>query len=131
VSYLLVPHEFVIADETLGYYRGSKLTAPGADFNIQRALASVARFEHIEISGIGFSYAGAITGSLARKHLTALAQTSTDLSEECQKARKDGVSVDEILAQVKESLYAPIVNDPFLVESLNCSFEAVTSQLSL
>ena len=131
VSYLLVPHEFVIADETMGYYRGSKLAAPGADFDLQRAVASIARFEHVEISGIGFSYVGAITGTLARKHLTALTQNSTDLVKECQKARTDGVPVDEIVAQVKESLYAPIVSDPFLIESMNASFNAVVKQLSL
>lgn len=131
VSYLLVPHEFVIADETMGYYRGSKLAAPGADFDIQRAVASVARFEHVEISGIGFSYAGAITGTLARKHLTALTQISADLVKECQKARTDGVPVDEVVAQVKESLYAPIANDPFLIESMNSSFESVIRQLAL
>jgi len=129
VGYLLLPHEFLIADETLGYYRGAKLPAPGCDFNIQRALASIARLDHVEISGIGFSYAGAITGTLARKHLSTLAQTSKDLIEECQKALQDGVSPDEILAQVRESLYSPLAQDPFLVESMNRSFDAITKQL--
>ncbi len=131
VSYLLVPHEFLIADETLGYYRGNKLPAPGGDFDIQRSLSSIARFEHLEISGIGFSYSGAVTGTLARKHLAALAQTSTDLINECQKARQDGVSTQEIVEQVKESLYAPLAQDPFLVESMHRSFGSVTTQLKL
>lgn len=131
VAYLLVPHEFLIADETLGYYRGNKLPAPGGNFDNARALSSIARFDHIEISGIGFSYSGAVTGTLARKHLTTVAQTSTDLLNECQKAREDGVSTQEIVEQVKESLYAPLAQDPFLVESMNRSFDAITRQMKL
>lgn len=130
VCYMLVPHEFVIADETLGYFRGSKFAAPGADYSLAGALASLVRFEHVEISGIGFSYGGAITGTLARKHLSALSQNCKDIVAEYKRAAAEGVPLDEIAAQIKESFYSPVVQDPFVSQSMEASFQALLSQLA-
>ncbi len=130
VCYMLVPHEFVIADETLGYFRGSKLAAPGADYNLSKGLNSLAQFDHLEISGIGFPYAGAVTGALARKHLTALAQNSKDIVAEYNRAVAEGVPLEEISAQIQEAFFTPTVQDPFLVESMTQSHEGLLAQLA-
>lgn len=130
VCYMLVPHEFVIADETLGYFRGSKLAAPGADFNLSKGLNSLAQFEHLEISGIGFPYAGAVTGALARKHLVALAQNCKDIVAEYNRAVAEGVPLEEVSAQIREAFFTPTIEDPFLVESLTQSYEGLLAQLA-
>jgi glyoxylase-like metal-dependent hydrolase (beta-lactamase superfamily II) len=129
VCYMLVPHEFVIADETLGYFRGSRFAAPGADYNLSKALNSLAQFEHLEISGIGFPYGGAITGALARKHLTSLAQNSKDIVAEYKRAVAEGVSLNEICEQIRESFYTPTIQDPFFIESLTQSYQRLLAQL--
>lgn len=130
LAYLLVPHEFIIADETFGYYRGSHFASPGADYSLQAALASVARFDHIEISGIGFSYGGAITGLLARKHLVNLTQNSTDLITEYARAVEAGIPSEEIKSQIREAFYTTNLHDPFFEDSLHSSCEAVLKQLA-
>ncbi len=130
VCYMLVPHEFVIADETLGYFRGSKFCAPGADYDLAKALASLLRFEHIEISGIGFPYGGAITGSLARKHLTTLTQNCKDIVAEYNRAAAEGFSREEIAEQIREAFYTPLIDDPFLAQSLDASFSRLLEQLA-
>lgn len=130
VCYTLVPHEFVIADETLGYFRGSKFAAPGADYNLSKALSSLGRFEHLELSGIGFPYGGAITGGLARKHLSALSQNSKDIMSEYSRALSEGISREEISEQIREAFFTPTVQDPFVVESLRNSYQSILAQLS-
>jgi glyoxylase-like metal-dependent hydrolase (beta-lactamase superfamily II) len=130
VCYMLVPHEFVIADETLGYFRGSRFAAPGADYDLSKALNSLARFEHLEISGIGFPYGGAITGGLARKHLSSLAQNSKDIIAEYSRALTEGITREEISEQIREAFFTPTVQDPFLVESMTHSYEKLLAQLS-
>ena len=129
-SYLVVPHEFIITDETLGYYRGSRLAAPGADTSITRSLQSIAQFDHLEVSGIGFPYGGAVTGTLARRHLSSIRQNSRDLIEQYQAALRDGVSAESAQHQVWEAFYESAIHDPFLAGSLRGSFDAIMSQLS-
>lgn len=129
VAYLLVPHEFIIGDETFGYYRGSHLAAPGADHSLPAAVTSIARFDHIEISGIGFSYGGAITGQLARKHLINLTQNCLDVETEYHRAIQAGISADEIRNQIHDAFYSSELHDPFFEDSLNGSWRAIFSQL--
>lgn len=129
-SYLLIPHEFIITDETLGYYRGSDLAAPGGDFSLSHSQESVKAFDHIEISGIGFPYVGAITGTLARKHMDDVRQNSKDLMDQYSAALRDGVSHQSACAQVRDCFYESPISDPFLQTSLRRSCEAVTSQLA-
>lgn len=130
VSYLVVPHEFAIVDETFGYFRGRNLVAPGGDRDIKEALNSVQKFNDIELSGIGFSYGGAITGALTKRHITALIQNTEDLRAEVNKARRSGFTEEEIARQVEEGFYSTQLNDPCLTASLKETFHAVMKQLS-
>lgn len=129
VSYLVAPHGFLIADETLGYYNGRRLAAPGADSSIQASFESIARLRDLELSGIGFSYGGCITGDLVRKHLEAIVQNTNDLLAETKRARASGISDDEIRSQIREAFYLPTLHDPCLLHSLSESFEAIWGQL--
>lgn len=127
-SYLVQPHGFLIADETLGYYNGRRLSAPGANFSMSAALSSISRFNDIDLSGIGFSYCGCITGGLVRKHLDAIVQNTKDLLAEVKRAKFEGLSEDEIRAQVREAFYVPALQDACLVRSLDETLEAAWSQ---
>jgi glyoxylase-like metal-dependent hydrolase (beta-lactamase superfamily II) len=128
VSYIVVPHEFAIVDETFGYFHGRNLAAPGGDTNAREAVTSMKKFNDIQLSGIGFSYGGAITGALVKRHLQAIAQNTEDLFAEVAKARKDGFSEQEIEEQVRSGFYTSEHNDPCLQHSLDETFKAVMSQ---
>lgn len=129
LSYLVQPHGFLIADETLGYYHGRRLSGPGADFSLGSSLESIQRFKDLELSGIGFSYCGCITGDLVRKHIEAIVQNTNDLLSEAKRARSQGISDDEVQAQIREAFYVPALPDPCLMRSLEQSFEAVWKQV--
>jgi glyoxylase-like metal-dependent hydrolase (beta-lactamase superfamily II) len=129
VSYIVVPHEFAIVDETFGYFHGRNLAAPGGDTNAREAITSMRKFNDIQLSGIGFSYGGAITGALVKKHLQAIAQNTEDLFAEVSKARKDGFSEQEVEQQVRAGFYTSERNDPCLQHSLDETFKAVMAQI--
>lgn len=129
-AYLITPHQFAIVDETFGYYRGRLLAAPGGDTGLNEALASVRKLKNIELSGIGFSYGGAITGSLSKRHIESLIQNTEDLSKEVARARKERFSEQEIQDQVLASFYATTSLDPCLIDSLRNTHTLVMRQLS-
>lgn len=130
VAYLITPHQFAIVDETFGYYRGRLLAAPGADTGLNEALASIRKLKNIELSGLGFSYGGAITGSLSKRHIESLIQNTEDLKNEVAKARKEGLSEQDIDEQVRASFYSTTSLDPCLLESLHATQVSVMQQLS-
>lgn len=130
LAYLVVPHEFAIVDETFGYFQGRNLAAPGGDMNLHEALASIRKFNDIQLNGIGFSYAGAVTGALAKRHLLAIPQNTEDLIKEVAKARKDGFTETDIGEQVRTAFYTSSSQDRCHAESLENTFTAVMKQLS-
>jgi glyoxylase-like metal-dependent hydrolase (beta-lactamase superfamily II) len=129
-SFLVLPFSFLIGDETLGYYQGRRLATPGGDLSLESAVTSIKRFKDIQLTGIGFSYGGCITGGLARKHLDAVLLNTSDLITETRAALERGVAVEEVLAQVRESLFVPLVEDPCLVRSLGRSCDEIWKQLA-
>lgn len=131
VAYLIVPHEFVIVDETFGYFHGHNLAAPGGDTNLYEAITSSRKLNDLQISGIGLSYGGALTGSICKRHIQSLAQNTDDLIAEVVKARKNGLSEQEIEEQVRTAFYTTKLQDPCLLHSLEQTFQAVVRQLRL
>jgi mRNA degradation ribonuclease J1/J2 len=129
MSYLVVPHEFVITDETFAYNQGRRLCAPGGDFNLSATLESVKKFDHIELSGIGLPYVGAITGDLVRKHLDMLHLNTNDLINEVRQAQESGLEEHEIKKQVQEAFYTSSLRDPCFLRSLSRSFEQIWAQV--
>ncbi len=130
VAYLVVPHEFAIVDETFGYFQGRNLAAPGGDTNLNEALSSIRKFNDVQLNGIGFSYGGAVTGALTKRHLIAIPQNTEDLIKEVAKARKEGFSESEIEDQVRSAFYQSSSNDVCHARSLENTFKAVMKQLS-
>jgi glyoxylase-like metal-dependent hydrolase (beta-lactamase superfamily II) len=130
VAYLVVPHEFAIVDETFGYFQGRNLAAPGGDTNLHEALASIRKFNDIQLNGIGFSYGGAVTGGLAKRHLLAIPQNTEDLMKEVERARKAGFTESEIEEQVRAAFYTSTSHDHCHIESLNNTFTAVMKQIT-
>ncbi len=129
-AYLITPHQFAIVDETFGYYRGRLLAAPGADTGLTEALASIRKLKNIELSGLGFSYGGAITGSLSKRHIESLIQNTEDLSREVVKARREGFAEQDIEEQVRASFYSTTSLDPCLLESLLMTHASIMRQVS-
>lgn len=131
MGYLVLPHRFLITDETLGYYNGRRLAAPGANASISASLESIGRLKDLELSGIGFSYGGCISGDLVRKHLEAIVQNTSDLISEVKRARAEGMNDDEIRSQIREAFYVPSLPDHCLLKSLDESFSSVWAQISM
>jgi glyoxylase-like metal-dependent hydrolase (beta-lactamase superfamily II) len=129
MSYIVVPHEFIIADETFGYNQGRRLVAPGGDFDIRIATRSIKLFSHLEISGIGLPYVGAITGELATKHLDMVVMNTNDLITQVQHAHETGIPDEEIRKQVRDAFYNTALRDPCLIHSLQQSFDAIWKQV--
>ena len=67
---------------------------------------------------------------MARKHLDAVLLNTSDLITETRAALERGVAGEEVLAQVRESLFVPLVEDPCLVRSLSRSCDAIWEQLA-
>lgn len=129
MAYVVVPHEFAIVDETFGYYHGRGLSAPGGDTDLQAAVASVKRFTNLNLSGIGFSYTGAVTGALVKKHIEAVVQNTEDIIAESKKALGNGFSREEVDQQIKAWFYTSTQLDPCLQESLEQTFKSILSQI--
>lgn len=129
VAYLVVPHEFAIVDETFGYYRGRELCAPGGDYDIVEAAASVKKLHDLTLSGIGFGYGGVITGALIKKHLAAIQQNTDDLIVEAKKALHNGFSRQEVEEQIRSAFYATESTDPCFTQSLENTYRSVLSQV--
>jgi glyoxylase-like metal-dependent hydrolase (beta-lactamase superfamily II) len=128
-AYLVLPHGFLITDETFGFFRGRELPASGADASIQSALASLASFEHVEISGLGLPYAGALTGALVRRHIESIAQNLRDIAEQSGEGLREGLSHAEVKEQIREAFYSPLPEDNFLANAMKRSFEALCQQV--
>ncbi len=128
-AYLVLPYGFLITDETFGFYRGRELPASGADASIQSASASLASFEHVEVSGIGLPYVGALTGALVRRHIASLAQNLGDIAEQTTEGLREGICQAEVKEQLREALYSPLPEDTFMANAMNRSFEALCRQV--
>jgi glyoxylase-like metal-dependent hydrolase (beta-lactamase superfamily II) len=129
VAFLLQPFQFLIVDEGFAYFRGRKLAAPGADFDLNRSLESIARFDNLEVAGLGLPFGGFVTGSLVRKHLQQATQNSKDLMAEAQRAFESGMTDDEIRTSIREGLYLVDSADPVFQSVIAQSFERVWTQL--
>jgi glyoxylase-like metal-dependent hydrolase (beta-lactamase superfamily II) len=131
VAYLLLPHEFIIADQTFGYYNGNKLATPGADFNLSLACESIRKFDHLELSGLGLPYGGALTGELVKRHLQGVIQNTEDLMASVKEATNSGMSPADVLIQIRDAFFSPESRDPFLRSALAETEAAFAGQLKL
>jgi glyoxylase-like metal-dependent hydrolase (beta-lactamase superfamily II) len=129
LSYYISPFGFAIVDETFGYYRYREVPALGADYKLDKAIASISKLTSRGVAGLGLPYRGALTGELAHRHLQALEQALKDLPKEFKAAKKRGLSRQEITHELRESVYSYTMGDSFLANSLERSLNAVMEQL--
>ena len=130
VSYLLLPHEFILGDQTFGYFNGNKLASPGGDFDLLAACNSIAKFSDFELSGIGLPYGGALTGELVKKHLESVVQNTHDLHTAVKEAITSGVPSEEIVTQVKDGFFNGGTRDPIYLSALTATEKAVWAQVT-
>jgi glyoxylase-like metal-dependent hydrolase (beta-lactamase superfamily II) len=128
-AYLALPHGFLICDETFGYFQGQRLAAPGGDHSLSDTLTSIARFQDLELCGIGLPYVGALTGELAAKHLKQIRQNTADLITESHRAMAEGVPRDRIEEFISEAFYLTSSKDKALHHALARSKESVIRQV--
>jgi glyoxylase-like metal-dependent hydrolase (beta-lactamase superfamily II) len=129
VAYLMLPQNFLITDELLGFYRGRELVAPGCDAGISAALNSLHILENSDLTGIGLPYGGAITGALAKKHIEALRENLTDIQDQVKSGLQQGIAPSEIREQLREAFYSPLPDDIYLAHAMQRSFQALYQQV--
>lgn len=131
LAFFIEPYNFLIIDETAGYYNGRNLASPGFDLSIEDGIKSLKKFLDLEIAALCLPYSGVLTANLVRKHLTSVIQNSEDLVTETSKALASGKSKELILETIKENLFKPIVSDPLLEWNMQRSMNELWKQLSL
>jgi glyoxylase-like metal-dependent hydrolase (beta-lactamase superfamily II) len=127
-AYYINPGGHLIVDEAFGYYRGRLLAAPGGDDDLRAAQASIKKVQDLELTSICLPSAGALTGSLVRRHMHSVVQNTDDLFAECAKAFTEGIAREEIERSVREQFYSG-ATDPSVRASLDRSFAAVWRQI--
>lgn len=130
LNYLIEPINFLITDESVGYYNGRELPSPGCDFSIESNITTLEGLMKLEISGLCMPNIGVLTASLIPKHLSSISQITKDLKNEVIKARASGISEDIILESISSTLFQSNFNDPLINYNINKSFKNIWQQLS-
>lgn len=131
LAYFIIPFEFLIADEVVGYHRGRELAAPGADHSLEAAQHALEKLVQLEMAGLCLPAAGMLTGALVRKHLLALRQNIDDLQNEVKKALEAGISIEQVKQNVRTSFYTSDSLDPIVRRNLDQSFNRICAQLEI
>ncbi len=129
LAYLVEPYDFLVVDESFGYFRGRELAAPGADWDIAENIQTLNKFKDVELSAICFPNVGLITGQLVRDHVQNMLQNMEDLLTECRKAFKAGLSDEEVRASLQRSFYTSTSKDPLVAFLLEHTFLAIWEQV--
>jgi len=129
LSYFIQPHEYLICDETLGYYRGRELPAPAPDDDRAQYRKSLAQIAKLELRALCLPYAGVLTGELLPKHLQRLNSTLDDIEKQFAQAAAGGVSHEEFRAALRSQVFNSLSRDPILTYAMERSFEALSTQL--
>jgi glyoxylase-like metal-dependent hydrolase (beta-lactamase superfamily II) len=129
LAYYVLPSRYLIVDETFGYFRGRKLSAPGGDHNIVQSIESIDRLRDLELTGLCCPIGGTITGALVRRHLLSVRQNTSDMLLECAKAFSESTSPEEIRMSIQEHFYSLEQPDPLLQHALERSCAAIWKQV--
>ena len=130
VLYLVLPHNAIILDESLGYFRGKDMAAPGGDVDLDESLKTARALKDFELCALCFPSGGLITGGLVQRHLDMIIQNTQDLQTQCNAAYRAGVNAETIRESVLESFYASQSPDPLMRAVFHRSFEGVWRQIS-
>ncbi|RIL10459.1 MAG: hypothetical protein DCC75_04325 [Proteobacteria bacterium] len=131
IAYQVLPHHYLIVDETFGYYFSRGLSSPGCDLSISAACESLRRAGNFEVEAICLPFCGTLVGDLVRKHLTSLLENSADLEREVNRALAEKIETSIIINSIQNSFYNSDSPDPVLRESMARTFKAICAQFNL
>jgi glyoxylase-like metal-dependent hydrolase (beta-lactamase superfamily II) len=129
LSYFIQPHEYLICDETLGYYRGRELPAPAPDVDRVQYRKTLAQLTKLELRALCLPFSGVLTGELLPKHIQKLTSTLDDIEEQCSQGLASGIQPEELLAALKAQIFSSPTRDPVLISAMDRSKEALFTQL--
>lgn len=111
-AYLIEPDSVLLADQSLGFYRGRELPAPGAGAGLVSSVSTLRDFAKMSIAALGLPWSGALTGALASQHINNVALITEELLKELRaklEADKSEViaklSLDEMVTELCATLY--------------------------
>lgn len=126
--YLVHPYEYLIVDETCGYFRGQEISAPGFDESIEEGIKFLKHLLDLNLGGLCLPWSGTLVGSLSRKHLSTVIQACEDVAREVTRSRSEKYPEEHIVTSIKEGLYRSPTPDAFLKLSLHRSCEEFLKQ---
>lgn len=129
LSYFIQPHEYLICDEALGYYRGRDLPAPAPDRDQAQYRKTLTQLTKLELRALCLPFGGVLTGELLPKHLRSLAQPLRTLNSSV--ARVSPLALrPKSFALLSKPKYSPLPSrDPVLLSAMARSKEALFRQL--
>lgn len=132
LSYLITPQQFLIVDESYGYFKVNEFSASGADYSIEQSLQTLEKTLKLQLRGLCMPHIGVLTGTLVRKHLEGMIENSKGMVEECRQGLVEEMTLDDIAEAVKESFYTPKDSyDSVSNRQLQRSFQCVWYQVNL
>jgi glyoxylase-like metal-dependent hydrolase (beta-lactamase superfamily II) len=129
LSYFIQPHEYLICDETLGYYRGREIPAPAPDEDralYRKALTQIAK---LELRALCLPFSGVLTGELLPKHLQKLGSTLDDIELQFRQGIDAGLSAEVLRSALETQIFSSQSRDPVLRNAMARSMEALCRQL--
>jgi len=100
LAFYVRPDAVVIAGEALGVYAGRERFYPAFSESYEKYLATLEKFADLDVSAIGFSHSGALTGKLAKDYVA----NARVAAEKFALNVKDRLTQGELVDQIYESL---------------------------
>lgn len=129
IGFLVGQSHFLIADESLGYFRGRALATPGGDESLTEMVQLVKRFRDLNLSGLCLPDSGVLTAGLVQKHLSAVLQNTEDLLAESQRSHDSGMEDIMIRNSLHSSFFSATTPDPVLQYKLDRSLRGIWRQI--
>ena len=129
-GYLVLPYNFLIVDESLGYYQGARAPALGGDTSIEANIQWITKALEIEIHGLCLPDSGMLTGALIHRHMRKILSSYSSIAKEILAHAKDGMSPEEIQQRIKDDYFLSDSSDPIVRHNVESSFAAIIPQLT-
>ncbi len=111
-AYFIEPDGLLVVDQSLGFYRGKEIPAPGAGLELIRSVESLRSLAELTISGLSLPWSGTLTGALALQHISGVIQVTGDLIQEFSenfgttvKNSTPSPSMETLASELYDSLY--------------------------
>ena len=129
-GYLVQPYNFLIVDESLGYYQGARTPSLGGDLNIEANIQWITKALEIEVHGLCLPDSGMLTGALIHRHMRKVLSIYATIAKEVQAHARDGMSPEEIQQRIKDDYFLSDSSDPIVRHNVEASFAAILPQIT-